>query len=134
MINESMKRDPRMWEKWRESGALGKHPDQYRRDQRADLQIDPPERFHNNWQIHFNSKGKTKEWREAYADTIMRLARPKKWAPFFQFGSDTERETWQMVELLASTHLGVTREEVEAFIEVVHKEVERRYPHLFRQG
>ena len=129
MINRSKKESPQQWKKWKESGATGIHPDAYRKKQTAELQIDPPEPLHRNWMISFRSEGKTKEWRNAYVWTIMDMATKRNWEPFFQSGSRTEIESWQMVELWRCED----SDELPAFLEAVQKRVEQVYPELFVQ-
>jgi hypothetical protein len=136
-MNESKKGDLRMrdgmYKKWKDSGALAKHPEQYHREQRAELKIDPPEVGHQSFQIHFQSEGKTEEWKSAYAYTIIEMAKAKGWEPFFQSGSNTDTETWQMIELMKSNWLGLEQKDIEDFLEEVHEEVEKRNPDLFKQ-
>lgn len=129
MINESKKRDPRMHNKWKESGAMAMHPEQYRREQKAKLEIVEPNPLHNNWGISFRSVGKSKDWRDAYAYTIMDLAEEKNWMPFFQSGSVTEMQDWQYIELWKCKE----PTELESFMEDVHKQVQEKYPKLFIQ-
>lgn len=129
MVNESKKRDLRMWKKWKESGATAKHPEAYRKEQMADLKIDPPEPLYRNWMIHFRSEGRSQEWRDAYAWTIMDLAEKRNWQPFFQSGSQTDFQSWQMIELWGCRE----PETLESFLAEVHDEVQKRYKNLFEQ-
>ena len=85
-VNESQKRSPHMWKKWREAGSVATTPEIERKRLLADLKIVDPEPIHNHYKIGFSSEGRDDNWRVAYSQVIIEIAKENGWQPFFQLG------------------------------------------------